>query len=54
MSTIKEGRLNVRLSANRLNKLRAYAESREKTVTSIVEDWIDKLTTKTKEKEIDQ
>jgi hypothetical protein len=40
---MKTGRLNLRLSENRLNKLRLYAQSKEKTVTQLVEDWIDRL-----------
>jgi hypothetical protein len=40
---MKTTRLNVRMSERRLNKLRLYAASKEKTVTSIVEDWIDRL-----------
>ncbi len=40
---MKTTRLNVRMSQRRLNKLRLYAASKEKTVTSIVEDWVDRL-----------
>ncbi|GAB1545501.1 hypothetical protein NUACC21_81770 [Scytonema sp. NUACC21] len=40
---MKTTRLNVRMSQRRLNKLRLYAASKDKTVTSIVEDWIDRL-----------
>lgn len=43
MTKIKEGRLNIRLSTKRLDKLREFAEARDKTITSIVEDWIDEL-----------
>ena len=43
---MKTGRLNLRLSENRLNKLRLYAQSKEKTVTQIIEDWIDRLPNK--------
>ena len=40
---MKTTRLNVRMSQRRLNKLRQYAASKDKTVTQIVEDWIDRL-----------
>jgi hypothetical protein len=40
---MKESRLNLRISTRRLNKLRLYAVSKEKTVTQIVEDWVDRL-----------
>jgi hypothetical protein len=35
--------LHIRISSKRHEKLKAYAESREKTVTQLVEDWIDRL-----------
>ncbi|HEY9799557.1 MAG TPA: hypothetical protein V6D25_04305 [Leptolyngbyaceae cyanobacterium] len=40
---MKTTRLNVRMSEKRLNKLRQYAANKEKTVTQVVEDWIDRL-----------
>ncbi|MFB2980960.1 hypothetical protein [Microseira sp. BLCC-F43] len=40
---MKDKNLHIRLSAKRLDKLRQYAESREKTITQLVEDWIDTL-----------
>jgi hypothetical protein len=40
---MKSGRLNLRISEKRLAKLKVYAENREKTVTQLVEDWIDRL-----------
>ncbi|MFB2975622.1 hypothetical protein [Microseira sp. BLCC-F43] len=40
---MKTTRLNVRMSERRLNKLRAYAAGKDKTVTQIVEDWVDRL-----------
>ncbi len=40
---MKTNRLNVRMSERRLNKLRLYAASKDKTVTQIVEDWVDRL-----------
>lgn len=36
-------RLAIRVSESRLNKLRALAEQLEKTMTQLVEDWIDSL-----------
>jgi predicted HicB family RNase H-like nuclease len=40
---MKSGRLNLRISEKRLAKLKIYAGSKEKTVTQLVEDWIDRL-----------
>ncbi|MFB8788330.1 MAG: DUF6364 family protein [Potamolinea sp.] len=40
---MKTGRLNLRLSEKRVAKLKAYANHKEKTVTQLVEDWIDRL-----------
>jgi predicted HicB family RNase H-like nuclease len=40
---MKEKSIRVRLSERRHNKLKAYAQSREKTVTQLIEDWIDRL-----------
>jgi hypothetical protein len=40
---MKNTRLNVRMSERRLNKLRSYAVLKDKTVTQIVEDWVDRL-----------
>ncbi|BBD65305.1 hypothetical protein NIES4072_10270 [Nostoc commune NIES-4072] len=40
---MKTTRLNVRMSQRRLNKLRSYAVMKDKTVTQIVEDWVDRL-----------
>jgi len=31
------------MSERRLNKLRSYAVIKDKTVTQIVEDWVDRL-----------
>ena len=42
MIRIKKG-LNLRMTERRLNKLRLYAASKEKTMTQLVEDWIDRL-----------
>jgi hypothetical protein len=41
--TMKDSRLSVRMSIRRLNKLRDYAATKDKTVTQIVEDWVDRL-----------
>jgi len=35
--------LNIRMSERRLNKLRLYAEMKDKTMTQIIEDYIDRL-----------
>lgn len=40
---MKDSRLSLRMSSRRLNKLRSYAASKDKTVTQLVEDWIDRL-----------
>lgn len=39
---IKE-RLSLRITKSRLEKLRRYAEDKEKTMTQLIEDWIDTL-----------
>lgn len=36
-------RLSLRISKSRLEKLRQVAEEREKTMTQLVEEWIDRL-----------
>jgi hypothetical protein len=40
---MKTGRLNLRLSEKRVAKLKAYATYKDKTVTQLIEDWIDRL-----------
>ncbi|HAJ60176.1 MAG TPA: hypothetical protein DCP31_13710 [Cyanobacteria bacterium UBA8543] len=40
---MKNKGLHVRISERRLNKLRLYAEAKEKTMTQLIEDWIDRL-----------
>ncbi len=40
---MKESRLSIRVSKNRIEKLRRIATQREKTMTQMIEDWIDKL-----------
>jgi hypothetical protein len=42
---MKDKNLHIRLSEKRLNKLKAYAQGKEKTVTQLIEDWIDRLPT---------
>jgi predicted DNA-binding ribbon-helix-helix protein len=39
---VKE-RLSLRVETSRLVKLRAVAEGRKKTMTQLIEDWIDRL-----------
>lgn len=34
---------SVRLSDSRIEKLRRIAEQRDKTMTQLIEDWIDRL-----------
>lgn len=41
--SMKESRLNLRISEKRLNKLRNIAKCRDVTITQIVQDWIDSL-----------
>jgi predicted DNA-binding ribbon-helix-helix protein len=36
-------RLSVRIATSRIEKLRRIAKDREKTMTQLIEDWIDKL-----------
>ncbi|MCX7595173.1 MAG: hypothetical protein N2235_15720 [Fischerella sp.] len=40
---MKEKSLRFRLSERRYNKLKLYAETKEKTMTQLIEDWIDRL-----------
>jgi len=40
---MKNQNLHVRISEKRMQKLKSYASSKEKTVTQLVEDWIDRL-----------
>jgi hypothetical protein len=43
VDTMKLKGLHIRISERRLNKLRLYAASKEKTMTQLIEDWIDRL-----------
>jgi hypothetical protein len=40
---MKEKRLHIHISEKRITKLRNLAKEREKTMTSLIEDWIDSL-----------
>jgi hypothetical protein len=40
---MKEKSLRFRLSDRRYIKLKLYAQSRDKTMTQLIEDWIDRL-----------
>jgi hypothetical protein len=40
---MKAGRLNLRISERRLAKLKVYAENKDKTITQLIENWIDRL-----------
>lgn len=40
---MKTKRLNVRISERRSDKLRLYAVLKDKTLTQIVEEWIDSI-----------
>ena len=35
--------LHIRISERRKNKLQLYAASKDKTITALIEDWIDSL-----------
>lgn len=43
---MKDKYIRIRTSERRLNKLRLYAASKEKTMTQIIEDFIDSLPSK--------
>jgi len=43
LDIMKAKGLHIRISERRLNKLRLYAASKEKTMTQLIEDWIDRL-----------
>jgi hypothetical protein len=44
---MKEKRLSLRLSAKRMYALQVYAASKEKSITAVIEDWIDETREKT-------
>jgi hypothetical protein len=35
--------IHVKVSERRQAKLKAYAQAKEKTITQLIEDWIDRL-----------
>ncbi len=37
--------IHVKVSEKRQAKLKAYAQMKEKTITQLIEDWIDRLPT---------
>jgi len=41
--------LNIRVEESRLQKLRQVAKMRKKTMTQLIEDWIDRLPNPPKE-----
>jgi hypothetical protein len=43
---MKNKALNLRMSERRLNKLRSYASQNDKTMTHVIEDFIDSLKVK--------
>ncbi|UKP00653.1 hypothetical protein L6494_13500 [Nostoc sp. UHCC 0870] len=43
---MKSKTLNLRISERRLNKLRLYASQNDKTMTHVIEDFIDSLKVK--------
>lgn len=43
-------RFSIRVERERLQKLREVSEQRRKTMTQLVEDWIDSLQSSKKEK----
>jgi len=38
-----KGKLNLRIETSRLEKRNKVAEDRKKTMTQLIEDWIDQL-----------
>jgi hypothetical protein len=51
---MKDKRLSLRLSLRRLNRLRSYAVSLDKTITQVVSDWIDTLPVPSNFSEVDR
>jgi hypothetical protein len=41
LPNMKEKRLSLRLSEKRMYALQVYAASKEKSITAVIEDWID-------------
>jgi hypothetical protein len=42
---MKKKDIHVKVSEKRQAKLKAYAQAKEKTITQLIEDWIDRLPT---------
>jgi len=40
---MKDKNLHIRLSQRRLEKLKAYAIEKDRSITSLIEEWIDAL-----------
>jgi hypothetical protein len=51
---MKESSLNIRIHTDRLNKLRLVAKDRKKSMTQLVQDWIDKLKLKPAQKKSEE
>jgi len=47
-----KGKLNLRIEVSRLEKLHRVAEDRKKTMTQLIQDWIDQLPSPEKVPEI--
>lgn len=43
VDVMKDKGLHIRISERRLNKLKLYAQFKEKTMTQLIEDWVDRL-----------
>lgn len=50
---MKTKKLEVRLSDRRMNKLRLYAASKDKSMTAVIEDFIDSLSSEEIDKSLD-
>lgn len=50
---MKKVGLNLRITQNRLNKLRLYAVENEKTMTQVISDFIDNLSIKAVDKRLE-
>ena len=42
-TAMKEKSLRFRMHERRYNKLKLYAQSKQKTMTQLIEDWVDRL-----------
>lgn len=40
---MRKKQFSIRLSIQRIEKLRLYAKQKDKTMTQLIEDWIDRL-----------